>query len=127
MPKRTVICFDGTWNTPAEKFSGLAKPHERFARLIGPGQDEMQAEIEHVDPQAGVETNVSRFYRAVRRRSPSEVAPGEGISDSSLDTQFVSNTTHRLDGSLCLTRESSIWAGMTRTCCGRLKYRLPNA
>ena len=64
-------------DTPAEKFSGLANPHERFARLIGPGQDEMQAVIEHVDPQAGVETNVCRFYRAVRRRSPSEVAPGE--------------------------------------------------
>jgi uncharacterized protein (DUF2235 family) len=77
MSKRIVLCFDGTWNTPAEKFTGLAKLHEEFERLTGLGDDAMRAAIEHVDPQAGVETNVCRFYRSVLRQSPADVAPGE--------------------------------------------------
>jgi uncharacterized protein (DUF2235 family) len=77
MSKRIILCFDGTWNTPAEKFTGLAKLHEEFERLTGLGDDAMRAAIEHVDPQAGVETNVCRFYRSVLRQSATDVAPGE--------------------------------------------------
>jgi uncharacterized protein (DUF2235 family) len=77
MAKRIVLCFDGTWNTPAEKFSGLAQLHERFARLLGLGNAEMQAEIEHVDPNAGVETNVCRLYRSVLRLEGDATSRGE--------------------------------------------------
>lgn len=98
MPKRIVICFDDTWNTPAEKFAGLAKLHERFARLVGLGQDEMRAEIERVDPQAGVETNVCRFYRSVLRRSPSEVPPGEFAQTKWYDKGVGTNWYDRVSG-----------------------------
>ena len=67
MPKRIVLCFDGTWNTPAEKFAGLAELHARFRELAGLGDTEMSKAIEHVDPEAGVETNVCRLYRSVLR------------------------------------------------------------
>lgn len=67
MSKRIVLCFDGTWNTPAEKFAGLAELHARFRDLAGLGDAEMRKAIEHVDPEAGVETNVCRLYRSVLR------------------------------------------------------------
>ncbi len=58
----------------------------------------MQAVIEHVDPQAGVETNVCRFYRAVRRRSPSEVAPGEFAQTKWYDKGVGTNWYDRVAG-----------------------------
>lgn len=67
MSKRIVLCFDGTWNTPAEKFAGLAELHARFRDLAGLGDAEMRKAIEHVDTEAGVETNVCRLYRSVLR------------------------------------------------------------
>jgi uncharacterized protein (DUF2235 family) len=67
MPKRIALCFDGTWNTPSEEFAGLAELHARFRDLAGLGDDEMRRAIEHVDPAAGVETNVCRLYRSVLR------------------------------------------------------------
>jgi len=69
MPKRIVICFDGTWNTPGENFQGLSKLHARFAGLRNRGQDAMRAAIEAVDTGNLVETNVCRLYRSVRRSS----------------------------------------------------------
>jgi uncharacterized protein (DUF2235 family) len=67
MTKRIVVCFDGTWNTPSERHTGLAALHQRFSDLAGLSDDEMVAEIETVDPAAGVETNVCRLYRSVLR------------------------------------------------------------
>jgi uncharacterized protein (DUF2235 family) len=72
MTKRIVLCFDGTWNTPAEKFSGLKALHQRFAELGLLPDAQMRAAIEHVDPKAGVETNVCRFYRSVLRLGPGD-------------------------------------------------------
>jgi uncharacterized protein (DUF2235 family) len=77
MSKRIVLCFDGTWNTPAEKFSGLAALHERFKELAGLSDADMRAAIEHVDPAAGVETNVCRLYRSVQRLGAGDVQAGE--------------------------------------------------
>lgn len=77
MPRRIVLCFDGTWNTPAEQFVGLKDLHEHFREMSGLGDEAMRAAIEHVDPQAGVETNVCRLYRSVRRIAPGEEGPGE--------------------------------------------------
>jgi hypothetical protein len=62
MPKRIAIFFDGTWNTPGEKFKGLAALHERFA-----GFPTDQAKIAQTLRGTGkglVETNVCRLYRA---------------------------------------------------------------
>ena len=74
MPKRIVICFDGTWNTPAERFVGLQKMHAWMDQLRGRGPDDMRQALEAVDPGPdAVETNVCRFYRAVVRR---EAGPG---------------------------------------------------
>ncbi|MBV9251228.1 MAG: DUF2235 domain-containing protein, partial [Acetobacteraceae bacterium] len=67
MPKRIVLCFDGTWNTPSENFSGLSELHAKFAKLADLDDAEMRAAIEHVDQNAGVETNVCRLYRSVLR------------------------------------------------------------
>src|SRR4051812_2257841 len=77
MPKRIVLCFDGTWNTPAEKFAGLAELHARFRELGGRGDTGMRAAIEHVDPEAGVETNVCRLYRSVQRLDSQGLGSGE--------------------------------------------------
>lgn len=77
MPKRIVLCFDGTWNTPAELHDGLAELHENFERLAGLGDAKMREAIEHVDPNAGIETNVCRFYRSVLRLGAGDVGPGE--------------------------------------------------
>lgn len=77
MPKRIVLCFDGTWNTPSEKFAGLASLHEHFEELAGLGDAKMRAAIEHVDPNAGIETNVCRLYRSVLRLGDGEMRPGE--------------------------------------------------
>jgi uncharacterized protein (DUF2235 family) len=76
MAKRIVVCFDGTWNTPAEKYVGLAKLHDNFERLSGLDDAEMQAAIEKVDAAAGVETNVCRFYRCVLRLDGGQAGPG---------------------------------------------------
>jgi hypothetical protein len=65
--KRIVLCFDGTWNTPAEKFAGLAELRARFQNLAELGDAAMREAIERVDPAAGVETNVCRLYRSVLR------------------------------------------------------------
>lgn len=68
MPKRIVICFDGTWNTPADRFVGLKKLHGWMDALRGQGPDRLQEALEAVDPGPdAVETNVCRFYRPVRR------------------------------------------------------------
>lgn len=76
MPKRIVLCFDGTWNIPSEHFTGLAALHAHFAELAGLGDREMREAIEHVDPNAGVETNVCRFYRSVLRFSADDPKAG---------------------------------------------------
>jgi uncharacterized protein (DUF2235 family) len=77
MPKRVILCFDGTWNTPAEPHAGLAELDERFRRLADLDDAAMRQEIEHVDPNAGVETNVCRLYRSVLRLGEGDVPPGE--------------------------------------------------
>ncbi len=77
MAQRIVLCFDGTWNTPAEKFSGLAALHEKFKELNALADADMRAAIEHVNPKAGVETNVCRLYRSVLRLDRTAVKPGE--------------------------------------------------
>ncbi len=77
MPKRIVICFDGTWNTPAEPDAGLAQLHQNFERLADLGDAQMRQLIEHVDPNAGVKTNVCRFYRSVLRLGDGQIASGE--------------------------------------------------
>lgn len=67
MSKRIVICFDGTWNTPGEKFKGLAALHERFG-----GLPKDRNGLDHALQGNGaglVETNVCRLYRAARRDS----------------------------------------------------------
>lgn len=58
MPKRIILCFDGTWNTPSasDDVDGLAALVKR----------DDAACFEEVDDQAGTETNVCRLYRSVR-------------------------------------------------------------
>jgi uncharacterized protein (DUF2235 family) len=77
MPKRIVLCFDGTWNTPSEKFAGVAGLHKHFEELAGLGDAEMRAAIEHVDPDAGIEADVCRLYRSVLRLGNGDAQPGE--------------------------------------------------
>jgi len=70
MSKRIAICFDGTWNTPGEKFKGLAALHERFGGLP---KDRTKLEASLQGNGSGlVETNVCRMFRAIRR-GPSQV------------------------------------------------------
>lgn len=70
MSKRIVICFDGTWNTPGEKFKGLAALHQRFGGLP---KDRAKLEAGLQGNGAGlVETNVCRMFRATRR-GPSQL------------------------------------------------------
>lgn len=78
MGKRIVLCFDGTWNTPAENFTGLKALHARFEAL-GAGSDEaMRAALDGAPPRDdAVETNVCRLYRAVRRRAAADGQPGQ--------------------------------------------------
>jgi uncharacterized protein (DUF2235 family) len=69
MPKRIVICFDGTWNMPDEQFVGLNALHEWYLRLRGLDREEMRRALLSVDAGSGaVETNVCRFYRSVVER-----------------------------------------------------------
>ena len=65
MGKRIVLCFDGTWNTPADP-GGAARRRGKAE----PGT------FDEVDDQAGVETNVCRLYRSVRRVAAAEAAGG---------------------------------------------------
>jgi uncharacterized protein (DUF2235 family) len=77
MGKRIILCFDGTWNTPAEQFSGLKALHARFAAMSARGNEAMRAALEKADPGNGaVETNVCRLYRSIRRLAPGEAGPG---------------------------------------------------
>jgi uncharacterized protein (DUF2235 family) len=57
MPKRIVLCFDGTWNTPKDRADLDAMHPDHSA------QDDNQ--LHKVDPNAGVETNVCRLFRSV--------------------------------------------------------------
>jgi len=57
MPKRIVLCFDGTWNTPKDR-ADLDAMHPDHS-----SQDDNQ--LHKVDPNAGVETNVCRLFRSV--------------------------------------------------------------
>lgn len=77
MSKRIVLCFDGTWNTPSERFVGLKRLHQHFAELEALGEQGMREAIEHPDPNAGPETNACRFYRAVRRTEAAAGRPGQ--------------------------------------------------
>jgi uncharacterized protein (DUF2235 family) len=71
MAKRIILCFDGTWNTPSERFVGLKRLHEWMDGLRSKGPEAMQAALEAVDPGPdAIETNVCRFYRSVIRRAP---------------------------------------------------------
>src|SRR5262249_2185497 len=54
MPKNICLCFDGTWNTPANDADLNA-----VEAADGDG-------IETVDRKAGVATNVCRLYRAIK-------------------------------------------------------------
>jgi uncharacterized protein (DUF2235 family) len=69
--KRIVLCFDGTWNTPSEKVVGMQDMHDRLASLAGDSAAALEAAVEHVNPDAGIETNVCRFYRSVLRQEGS--------------------------------------------------------
>lgn len=68
MGKRIVLCFDGTWNTPDDHadLDGVAK---RRAGGQAPA-------FEEVDERAGVETNVCRLYRSVKRVAAAEATGG---------------------------------------------------
>lgn len=70
MSKRIVMCFDGTWNTPGERFKGLAALHERFGGLPT-DRDDLEAALRG-DGAGLVETNVCRLFRATRR-GPAQV------------------------------------------------------
>ncbi len=63
MPKRIVLCFDGTWNTSSDHadLAGVA--------VADPGDD---SRFDAVSSAAGVETNVCRMFRSVLR-----IADGE--------------------------------------------------
>lgn len=98
MPKRIVICFDGTWNTPAEKFVGLQALHQRFAELGVAGPAAMEAAIERVDAAAGVETNVCRLYRSVLRRSADQAGAGDLAQTKWYDKGVGTNWYDRLGG-----------------------------
>jgi uncharacterized protein (DUF2235 family) len=76
MPKRIVVCFDGTWNTPSETYVGLKALHARFAALGDKRTDEIEDALEHVEAAGAVETNVCRFYRSVRRLSAADAPDG---------------------------------------------------
>ena len=76
MPKRIVICFDGTWNTPSESFAGLKSLHDRFASLTGRPKAAVADALESVEAAGGVETNVCRFYRSVRRLTAAQAPDG---------------------------------------------------
>jgi uncharacterized protein (DUF2235 family) len=76
MAKRIILCFDGTWNTPAEKFAGLRALHARFETLGARGDEALRRALEAIDPGPdAVETNVCRLYRSIRRLAPGEIAP----------------------------------------------------
>jgi hypothetical protein len=98
MAKRIALFFDGTWNTPDEKFSGLADLHARFKTLNGLSDAAMRAEIEHVDPNAGVETNVCRLYRSVQRLLPADVPPGHFAQTKWYDKGVGTDWYDRLGG-----------------------------
>ena len=66
MGKRIVLCFDGTWNTPADPGSAAKRRGK-----AEPGT------FDEVDDQAGVETNVCRLYRSVRRVALEGVTGGD--------------------------------------------------
>ncbi|MBX9700025.1 MAG: DUF2235 domain-containing protein [Acetobacteraceae bacterium] len=78
MPKRIVLCFDGTWNTPAEKFVGLKALHARVKGFSDAGgKPAILQALEAVDPGPdAVETNVCRFYRSVVAREPAKDGAG---------------------------------------------------
>lgn len=98
MPKRIVLCFDGTWNTPATGSGRLANLFNNFARMRGGGADAVRRAIEHVDPNAGVETNVCRLYRSVIRREGGAVPPGEMGQVKWYDAGVGTNWYDRLPG-----------------------------
>jgi uncharacterized protein (DUF2235 family) len=77
MVKRIVVCFDGTWNTPSEQYVGLKALHEHFDRLAGKSDDDVRMAVETVTSDPGVETNVCRLYRSVKRVLSAEVQPGQ--------------------------------------------------
>jgi uncharacterized protein (DUF2235 family) len=57
MPKRIVLCFDGTWNTPSDPADLHAVDHDHCSQ-----EDKY---FDKVDPNAGIETNVCRLFRSV--------------------------------------------------------------
>ncbi|MBY0332272.1 MAG: DUF2235 domain-containing protein [Acetobacteraceae bacterium] len=78
MPKRIVLCFDGTWNAPAEKFVGLKALHDRAKALCDAGgKPAVLQALEALDPGPdAVETNVCRFYRSIVARQPEKDGAG---------------------------------------------------
>lgn len=73
MPKRIVLCFDGTWNTPNDH-ADLDAMHPNHSSQ----EDER---FDKVDPNACIETNVCRLYRSV--------LSGDGCDASSDDLQQI--------------------------------------
>jgi uncharacterized protein (DUF2235 family) len=57
MPKRIVLCFDGTWNTPSDHADLDAVDRRRYL------QDDDS--LDKVDSSVGTETNICRLYRSV--------------------------------------------------------------
>lgn len=98
MAKRIVLCFDGTWNTPATGTGRLSRLFDNFAKMHGGGADALRQQIETVDPTAGVETNVCRLYRSVVRREGGAVPPGEMGQVKWYDAGVGTNWYDRLPG-----------------------------
>src|SRR6266699_2000489 len=55
MPKRVCLCFDGTWNTPA---------NQADLDAVAPARSGIS--FESLTARPGVETNVCRLYRSIK-------------------------------------------------------------